>query len=86
MSITEQINAMRAAAEAEIEAFLVKAGISAAEFGELAMGDRRFVYDVRKGRKMEPETIDVVRMFMGAYKVPKRGKPKPGNAPAHRAA
>jgi hypothetical protein len=71
MTIADQINALRAEAAQEIEAFLERHEMSAALFGEQAMGDRRFVYEVRRGRKMEPETIDALRVFMKAYRPPK---------------
>lgn len=81
MTIADQINALRAEVTAEIEAFLERHAMSAAMFGEMAMGDRRFFYDVRKGRKMEPETIDALRLFMKNYRPDRRRRPS-GNAPA----
>jgi hypothetical protein len=74
MTIADQIAALRAEAKAEIEAFIERHEMSAATFGEMAMGDRRFLYDVRRGRKMEPETIDALRVFMRAYRPPKLGR------------
>lgn len=75
MTISDQINAVRADVAREIEAFLERADMSAAQFGIDAMGDKRFVYELRKGRKIGPETIDAVRLFMAAYRVPKRKRP-----------
>lgn len=74
MTFADQINAVRAEVAQEIEAFLERVDMSAAQFGIDAMGDKRFVYELRKGRKIGPETIDAVRLFMAAYRPPKRGR------------
>ncbi len=40
----------------QIEAYLRATGIAPARFGREAMGDPRFVFDLRKGRTPRPET------------------------------
>jgi hypothetical protein len=40
----------------QIEAFLRATGIAPARFGREAMGDPRFVFDLRRGRTPRPET------------------------------
>ena len=51
----------------EIERFLaMNPEFSAAAFGTDAVGDRHFVYDLRKGRRCWPETIEKVRDFLAA--------------------
>lgn len=48
----------------KIEVHLAKAGISAAAFGKEAMNDPAFVYELRKGRRVWPETADRVMKFI----------------------
>lgn len=52
----------------EIEAFCDAQGISPSKFGELAMNDKAFVFDLRRGRRIWPETGNSVRNFMATYK------------------
>jgi hypothetical protein len=57
----------------EIEVFLETHGLSATAFGEMALGDRHFVKQLRgrpgkKPRRVWPETADKVRCFMVSYK------------------
>lgn len=49
---------------AEIEAFVKEAGITEITFGRKAMADPHFVRDLRKGRRMWPETETRVRDWM----------------------
>jgi hypothetical protein len=49
----------------EIEAALRKTGISPSRFGEEAVGDRSFVFDLRKGaRDLRLSTVQKVRDFI----------------------
>lgn len=50
----------------EIEAFLARdgIGISATRFGELALGDRHLVRQLREGRELRSKTVSKVRNFM----------------------
>ena len=48
----------------EVENFLKISNIPAARFGREAMGDPRFVFDLRKGREPRPRTICRVRAFL----------------------
>lgn len=72
-SIAQQIEASRRETLAAIEKFLEDhAELNPSRFGRLAMGDPTFVYEIRKGRKMEPETIDSLVAFMATYKTPRK--------------
>jgi hypothetical protein len=55
----------------EIEAFLASDGmrISATRFGELALGDRHLVRQLREGRELRSKTAGKVRDFMRTYAV-----------------
>lgn len=48
----------------EVEKYLVSTDVSAARFGRLAMGDPRFVFDLRKGREPRETTVRKVRSFL----------------------
>jgi hypothetical protein len=48
----------------EVENFLRHSEISPARFGRKAMGDPRFVFDLRKGRDPRPRTVARVRAFL----------------------
>ena len=86
-SIAQQIDKSRRETLEAIEAFIERhAELNPSRFGRLAMGDPTFVYEIRKGRKMEPETIDALRVFMSAYRPAKRGKGKPPRGGANVAA
>lgn len=52
---------------ADIEAFLLRTGMKAADFGMLAVRDIAFVYRLRDGRDLRMSTADRVREFMRAY-------------------
>lgn len=49
----------------DIEAYLVRTGMNATQFGLQALNDPRFVFDLRAGeRSPQAKTIDRVRDFM----------------------
>lgn len=50
-----------------IERFLRKADMSGTKFGRLAVGDPRFVRDLRNGREPRPRTERRVEHFMNIY-------------------
>jgi lysine/ornithine N-monooxygenase len=52
----------------EIELFMEAHGLSATKFGLLALNDRHLVKQLRKGRRLWPETADKVRQFMVTYR------------------
>jgi hypothetical protein len=52
---------------AEIAAFCDQADMSVATFGKEAMGDPRFVYDIKAGRQCLPRTVEKARAFMAAH-------------------
>ncbi|KPH67537.1 hypothetical protein [Novosphingobium sp. ST904] len=52
----------------DIEAFLASNSVSPTAFGQLALGDRHFVRQVRAGRRLWPETEAKVRTFMATYR------------------
>jgi hypothetical protein len=60
----------------EIESFCEAQGMKPTTFGELAMGDKRFVHDLMgkngKPRRVWPETADRVRNFMVTYRPQER--------------
>lgn len=49
---------------AEVEAALEKIGMSPSLFGEQAVGDRSFVFDLREGRDIRMSTAEKVRKFI----------------------
>lgn len=51
----------------EIAAFLERAQLSETTFGRLALKDPHFVRDLRKGRRLWPETEQKIRDFMSSY-------------------
>lgn len=51
---------------AEVERFLAATGMSATRFGFSALGDTKFVWSLRKGRKPRGTTITTVREWMSA--------------------
>lgn len=53
----------------EIEAFLTSdgMGISSTRFGELALGDRHLVRQLREGRELRSKTAGKVRDFMRTF-------------------
>jgi hypothetical protein len=52
----------------EIELFIATHGLSPTRFGQDALGDRHFVKQLRRGRRVWPETADKVRRFMATYR------------------
>jgi hypothetical protein len=48
----------------EVEKFLRRTDIPPARFGRVAMGDPRFVFDLRNGRDPRPETVARVRAYL----------------------
>ena len=50
----------------EVEKFLRQSDTAPTRFGKTAMGDPRFVFDLRKGRDPRPETIARVRAYLQA--------------------
>lgn len=50
---------------AKIEAYLGATGTPASTFGDLAVRDKRFVWDLRKGRKPRATTRRRVLQFIG---------------------
>lgn len=51
----------------EIELFMAAHGLSQWQFGQRALGDRRFIKEIRAGRRVWPETASKVRQFMATY-------------------
>lgn len=47
-----------------IERFLTETRTDPTTFGKRALGDPRFVFDLRKGRRLWPETEAKVRAYM----------------------
>lgn len=52
----------------DIEAFLATHEMSASRFGELALKDKPFVFQLRGGRRVWPETEAAIRRFMATYR------------------
>ena len=48
----------------EVENFLRDTKIPPARFGREAMGDPRFVFDLRKGREPGHRTVERIRKFL----------------------
>lgn len=48
----------------EVEKFLRHNGIPATRFGREAMGDPRFVFDLRNGRDPRPQTVNRVLAYL----------------------
>jgi 2,4-dienoyl-CoA reductase-like NADH-dependent reductase (Old Yellow Enzyme family) len=48
----------------EVEKFLKISNVPATRFGREAMGDPRFVFDLRRGREPGPRTIERVRVYL----------------------
>ena len=51
---------------AEIAECCARTGITKTAFGEQAMNDKRFVFDLEDGRQMTQRTLHRIRQFMGA--------------------
>lgn len=52
----------------DIESFLTTHEMAATTFGDLALKDKHFVKQLRKGRRLWPETEGRVRQFMVTYR------------------
>jgi len=50
----------------EVEKFLRQNGVAPTRFGRDALGDPRFVFDLRNGRDPRPQTAERVRAYLGA--------------------
>lgn len=50
----------------EVEIFLRQSDTPPTRFGRIAMGDPRFVFDLRNGRDPRPETVARVRAYLEA--------------------
>ncbi len=50
----------------EVEKFLRRSNIAPTRFGRDAVGDPRFVFDLRNGRDPRPDTIARVRAYLEA--------------------
>lgn len=48
----------------QIEGYLARTGTKASMFGRLAVGDPRFVQDLREGRRPRRKTQERVRQFL----------------------
>jgi hypothetical protein len=48
----------------EIDRFLRRSGMSPTRFGLLAIKDRSLVHDLRRGRKLRPDTEERIAAFM----------------------
>ena len=53
--------------EQRIAEFLRRTQLTPSEFGERAIGDRKFCGDLRRGRSPRLATVDRVMAFMEAY-------------------
>jgi hypothetical protein len=48
----------------EVEKYLKISNVPAARFGRDAMGDPRFVFDLRKGREPRPRTVSRILAYL----------------------
>lgn len=48
----------------EVESFLRRSDVAPARFGREAMGDPRFVFDLRNGRDPRPATVERVLAYL----------------------
>ena len=48
----------------EVEKFLRRSDIAPTRFGREAVGDPRFVFDLRRGRDPRPRTVARVKAFL----------------------
>lgn len=58
---TRQVHLLR-----EVEKFLRQSDTPATRFGREAMGDPRFVFDLRNGRDPRPRTVERVLAYLEA--------------------
>ena len=52
----------------DVEKYLRNHDVAAARFGREAMGDPRFVFDLRRGREPRATTVSRVRTYLEAAK------------------
>ncbi len=50
----------------EVEKFLRRSDVAPTRFGREALGDPRFVFDLRNGRDPRPETVARIRAYLEA--------------------
>jgi len=48
----------------QIEVYLEQNGVSPSTFGRMAVGDPRFVHDLRSGRRPRSQPLERVRRFL----------------------
>ena len=70
--------------ERRISAFLRRTRLSPSEFGERAVGDRKFVGDLRRGRSPRLATVERVLAFMDAYENRREREIEPGRGKVRR--
>lgn len=66
--------------ERRVAAFLRRTRMSPSEFGERAIGDRKFLGDVRRGRSPRLATADRVLAFMAAWDHARAAERSSGNS------
>lgn len=52
---------------ADVEAFLIRSGMTATAFGTAALNDPSFVHDLRNGRQPSLGLVDRVHAFISAH-------------------
>ncbi|MDB5698122.1 MAG: hypothetical protein JWN69_926 [Alphaproteobacteria bacterium] len=52
-----------------IELYLARSGTAAARFGRDALGDPRFVWDLRNGRQLRARTVQRVSSYLDAREI-----------------
>ena len=67
--------------ERRVAAFLRRTRLSPSEFGERAVGDRKFLGDVRRGRSPRLATADRVLAFMADWDRARAPERSSGNSP-----
>lgn len=58
----------------EIDAFLSRSGMNVSDFGQAVMGDRSFVQRLRRGRKVQADSVDKIRLWLSLHGAP---RPRP---------
>lgn len=56
----------------QIEQFILDHKMGASTFGLLAKNERHLVFELRKGRRMWPETEEKIKSFMASYEPVKK--------------
>lgn len=64
-----------------VEAFISTTGVSPTAFGRLALNDPGFVFEIRRGRRVWPETEARVRAYIAANP-PAKPRRRPSSAEA----